>query len=60
MLLADYDSYMAAHQKVCKLYLDKDAWARKAVLNVAGMGYFSSDRAVQEYADQIWHVKPLT
>lgn len=59
MLLADYESYMAAHQKVGELYLDQDAWVRKAVLNVSGMGYFSSDRAVQEYADQIWHVKPL-
>jgi starch phosphorylase len=59
MLLADYDSYMAAHERVCRLYLDKEAWSRKAVLNVAGMGRFSSDRAVQEYADLIWGVAPL-
>ncbi|MCB1503745.1 MAG: glycogen/starch/alpha-glucan phosphorylase [Hyphomicrobiaceae bacterium] len=59
MLLADYESYMAAHEQVSQLYLDPDEWARKAVLNVSGMGYFSSDRAVQEYADNIWGVAPL-
>ena len=59
MLLADYEAYMATHEQVCRLYLDKDAWARKAVLNVAGMGGFSSDRAVSQYASQIWGVAPL-
>jgi starch phosphorylase len=59
MLLADYASYMAAHERVCHLYLDQETWARKAVLNLAGMGGFSSDRAVAEYAKQIWGVEPL-
>jgi starch phosphorylase len=59
MLLADYESYLTAHEQVCRLYLDKEEWARKAVLNVAGMGRFSSDRSVSEYARQIWNVKPL-
>ncbi len=60
MLLADYEGYMAAHERVSELYLDENEWTRKAIRNVAGMGPFSSDRSVQQYADLIWHVKPLT
>mgnify|MGYP000102409521 CR=1 FL=1 len=60
MLLADYKAYMAAHDRVSDLYLDSEAWTRKAIRNVAGMGQFSSDRSVQQYADMIWNVKPLT
>ncbi len=59
MLLADYESYMAAHEQASRLHIDQEDWSRRAVLNVAGMGYFSSDRAVKEYADQVWQVKPL-
>ncbi len=40
------------------LYADPDAWARKAILNVASSGKFSSDRTIAEYAADIWHVKP--
>ena len=40
-------------------YQNKDAWAKKALLNVARIGYFSSDRSVMEYADHIWHVRPV-
>ena len=42
-----------------KDYLDKDKWAKKAIVNVAKIGYFSSDRAVLEYANRIWNVKPV-
>jgi len=58
MLLADFDSYLAAHERVDALYRQPDAWAAKAIANVAGMGSFSSDRAVGEYARTIWGLQP--
>jgi starch phosphorylase len=58
-LLADYDSYVAAQAKVDALYREPAQWARHAVANVAGMGVFSSDRAIRTYAREIWHVEPL-
>ena len=60
LLLADYAGYVAAQDEVDQLYRQPDAWTRKAILNVAGMGSFSSDRAIGEYADQIWHAQPVT
>jgi starch phosphorylase len=59
MLLADYRAYVTAQEAVSKLFLDKDEWARKSILNTARMGKFSSDRSVMEYADRIWGLKPL-
>jgi starch phosphorylase len=59
MLLADYASYVQTQEAVDALYLEPDAWAKKALANVAGMGLFSSDRTIAEYAEQIWHVQPL-
>jgi starch phosphorylase len=59
MLLADYASYIATQGKVDALYRTPDEWAKKALTNVAGMGPFSSDRTIAEYAEQIWHTKPL-
>ena len=59
MLLADYRAYVTAQETVGKLFLDKDEWARKSILNTARMGKFSSDRSVMEYADNIWGLKPL-
>jgi starch phosphorylase len=59
MLLADYRAYVTAQEAVSKLFLDKDAWAKKSILNTARMGKFSSDRSVMEYADNIWGLKPL-
>jgi glycogen phosphorylase len=58
LLLADYEAYLAAQARVDALYRQPAAWARKAVLNVAGMGAFSSDRTISEYARTIWHVEP--
>jgi starch phosphorylase len=57
MLLADFDSYCAAQGRVDALYRDPAAWARKAIANVAGMGFFSSDRTIAEYAREVWGVK---
>ncbi len=59
LLLADFDSYLTAQGQVDTLYRDPSAWARRALLNVAGMGAFSSDRTIAEYADQIWRVTPV-
>src|SRR6266536_2536670 len=58
MHLADLKSYLEADQRLCELYADSDEWARKAILNVAGSGKFSSDRTIAEYAADIWKVKP--
>ena len=55
-LLADFGDYVATQQRVDALYRDRAAWARKAILNVAGMGPFSSDRTISQYARDIWHV----
>ena len=58
MHLADLTSYVQAQERLGELYSDPRAWARKAILNVAGSGKFSSDRTIAEYASGIWEVKP--
>jgi len=58
MHLADLKSYLEADQRMLALYADADGWIRKAILNVAGSGKFSSDRTIAEYATNIWSVKP--
>jgi starch phosphorylase len=57
MHLADLKSYLQADQQLCNLYADPAGWSRKAILNVAGSGKFSSDRTIAEYAANIWNVK---
>ena len=59
MVLADYRAYVTAQEAVDKLFLDKEEWARRSILNTARMGKFSSDRSVMEYATRIWNLKPL-
>lgn len=59
LLLADYASYVAMQDQVDQLYRQPDEWTRKAILNVAGMGVFSSDRTIAEYASEIWDAQPL-
>ncbi len=58
MHLADLTSYVQAQERLGELYADSDGWARKAILNVAGSGKFSSDRSIAEYASDIWGLKP--
>ncbi|WP_416410554.1 glycogen phosphorylase [Pantoea sp. App145] len=58
-LLADYRSYVDTQDKVDKLYRQPDEWQRRAALNIANMGYFSADRTIQEYADEIWHISAV-
>ena len=59
LLLADYASYVETQARVDALYGDPNAWTRKAILNVAEMGPFSSDRTIAQYAHEIWHTKPV-
>ncbi len=59
MLLADYAAYVACQEKVSELFRQKDEWARQAILNCAGMGKFSSDRTIDQYAREIWGIKPV-
>ena len=60
MHLADLASYAAAQSRVSDLYADRDAWGRKAILNVARSGKFSSDRTIAEYAESIWGATSLS
>ncbi len=59
MVLADFAAYAKAQDRVDALYADEDQWSRIAAINCLGMGYFSSDRSVREYADRIWNVRPV-
>lgn len=58
-LLADYRSYIDTQDKVDELYKTPNEWTHRAVMNIANMGYFSSDRTIQEYADEIWNIKAV-
>ena len=58
MHLADLRSYLEADEWLSALYSNPDEWARKAILNVAGSGKFSSDRTIAEYAADIWNAEP--
>ena len=58
-ILKDFMSYHEAHMRVEEQYRQKDEWARKALINTAGAGKFSSDRTIEEYVDDIWHLQKL-
>lgn len=59
MIVADFNSYYSAQKEIMNLFKDKKTWIKKAIINVANMGYFSSDRSIHEYASKIWNLKPL-
>ncbi|EXI69051.1 MAG: Maltodextrin phosphorylase [Candidatus Accumulibacter adjunctus] len=59
MLLADFQSYIDCQERVSTSYLDSERWTRMSILNVARSGFFSSDRAIREYCEQIWKVQPV-
>jgi starch phosphorylase len=59
MLLADFRSYVETQERVASFFLDRRAWARATILNIAAMGYFSSDRAILEYAEKIWGLESV-
>jgi glycogen phosphorylase len=59
LVLADYQSYVDCQDMVAEAYRDQEHWTRMSILNVARMGKFSSDRAIREYCEKIWRVKPV-
>ena len=59
-ILKDFRSYEEAHKKVGEFYKDEEAWAKAAMLNTAMAGKFTSDRTIQEYVDDIWHLDKVT
>jgi glycogen phosphorylase len=59
LVTADFAAYADAHEAARDLYRDKAEWTRKAIINTASMGWFSSDRTISEYAEEIWGVKPI-
>ncbi len=59
MLLADFASYVAAFDRAASTFADPDTWARMSILNTARCGFFSSDRTIRGYAEDIWNVEPL-
>lgn len=59
LLLPDFEAYAAAQKNIEKRYQDRSSWAKMCLINVAQSGYFSSDRTIQQYADDIWHIQPV-
>jgi len=59
LLLTDYASYVECSERAAQAYRDEDAWTRMSILNCARCGFFSSDRAMRQYSDEIWHVRPV-
>jgi starch phosphorylase len=58
MLLADYKAYLACQEQVGQVYQQTERWQQMSILNTARMGRFSADRAIREYCEEIWGVKP--
>ncbi len=59
MCLADFDSYIEAHYKMDAAYQNRDEWNKKSLAAISGVGYFSSDRAIEEYVSKIWHLNAI-
>jgi starch phosphorylase len=60
LLMADFASYVACQERVSEAYRDTERWTRMSILNTARMGKFSTDRTIQEYAKEIWDIKPVS
>lgn len=59
LVLADFASYLEAHERINAAYQDQEAWAKSAIINTASMGKFSSDRSINDYATKIWDLKAI-
>ena len=59
MVLADFEDYRNTQQRIAKDYLDRDNWNRMSLMNISGAGRFAADRAINEYAENIWHTKSV-
>ena len=58
-MLADYESYIACQDLAGRAFKDRSDWAKKAILNTARVGRFSSDRTIREYAEEVWKLQPM-
>ena len=58
-ILKDFEPYLEAQKRISDAYQDKKRWAKMALLNTASCGKFSSDRTIQEYVDDVWHLDKL-
>ena len=58
-ILKDFDAYRKGHEEIMRRYRDKDNWNRSMLMNIAMSGRFSSDRTIDEYAKDIWQLKPV-
>lgn len=58
-ILKDFEAYREAHEEIARRYVQRDAWLRSSTINIAGSGFFSSDRTIREYARDIWRISPL-
>ena len=59
MALADFSDYCQAEEKASSLYADRDAWNKMSLKNIAESGIFAADRSIQDYAEDIWNIKPV-
>jgi starch phosphorylase len=59
LVLADFDAYVKSQEDVARKYLDEKAWWKSAIINVSRMGFFSSDRTIREYAQDIWDIQSI-
>ena len=59
MCLADFESYHATRERMISAYADKARWNRMSLLNIAAAGHFAADRSIEEYAQNIWHLKKV-
>lgn len=58
-VLKDFESYRVAHEEANEFYKDEERWLKASIVNIAKSGYFSSDRTINQYAKEIWNVKPI-
>ncbi len=59
LVLADFDSYVSAQEEISRRYQDRSGWAKSCIINIAKSAYFSSDRTIRQYGEDVWHIKPI-
>lgn len=59
LVMKDFSSYVEAHERANEAYKDRQAWLSKSIMNIAHSGYFTSDRTIKSYNDDIWHLRPI-